>query len=224
MTTLARIYPNIAKRTVVRDIGDHVVLHRRVMKVFPHVDHGPAREALGVLWRLDADAARRPFLLVQSSTPGSWDDLPPGWATSLEAKEIDRLLDGLRTGQRCRFLLRANATRKVDTKTDDDGRHRNGQRVPLRSPERALEWLARKGQAAGFELAKETTGPPVDVRPEPPATGWRDGSVVTIEAVRFEGRLIVTDAARLAQAVRTGIGPARAYGCGLFSLAPEDRG
>ena len=223
MTTLARIHLNPASPVIVRDLGDPVALHRRTMSAFAQIERSPAREALSVLWRLDTDAARRPFLLVQSGSPGSWDDLPSGWATSVEAKEIGPLLDGLRAGQRCRFLLRANATRKVNTKTGDDGRRRNGQRVPLRSPERALEWLARKGQAAGFELAKGTTGPSVEVRPEPPATGGRGGSVVTVEAVRFEGQLIVTDAVRLAQAVRAGVGPAKAYGCGLLSLAPLSR-
>jgi len=223
MTSLARIYLDPASPTVVRDLGDPVALHRRIMSAFAQVDHGPAREALGVLWRLDTDAARRPLLLVQSCSPGSWDDLPSGWATSVEAKEIGRLLDGLRAGQRCRFLLRANATRKVNTKTGDDGRRRNGQRVPLRSPERALEWLVRKGQAAGFELVKGATASSVEVRPEPPVTGRRKGFVVTIEAVRFEGQFIVTHAVRLAQAVRTGVGPAKAYGCGLLSLIPLSR-
>lgn len=242
MTYLARIYLNMTRRTVIWDIRNHVAVHKRVMSVFPHVDSGKARESLAVLWRLDTNAEQRPFLLVQSNTPGLWDNLPAGWATSVEVKEIDRLLDGLRTGQRCRFLLRANATRKINSTTGEDGQHRNGQRVPLRSPESALEWLERKGQEAGFELVKKLsveqrgdtaatqqgsqTKPEqgvnhfVDVRLEPSTTGKRGGAFVTIEPIRFEGQLIVTDPARLAQAVRTGIGPAKAYGCGLLSLVP----
>ena len=223
MTTLTRICLDPTSRTVVRDLGNPVALHKRTMSAFAQAGPGPAREALGVLWRLDSDAARRLFLIVQSGSPGSWDRLPAHWATSVEAKEIGPVLDGLYAGQLCRFLLRANVTRKINTKTGDDGRRRNGQRVPLRSPEHALGWLAHKGQAAGFDLVKGATGLSVEVRPEPPATGWRAGSVVTVEAVRFEGQLVVTDAVRLAQAVRTGVGPAKAYGCGLLSLAPLSR-
>jgi CRISPR system Cascade subunit CasE len=36
--------------------------------------------------------------------------------------------------------------------------------------------------------------------------------------VRFDGVLRVTDAARLVEAVRSGIGPAKAFGFGLLSL------
>jgi len=38
--------------------------------------------------------------------------------------------------------------------------------------------------------------------------------------VQFNGRLQITDAARFITAVQTGIGPAKAFGCGLLSLAP----
>ena len=38
--------------------------------------------------------------------------------------------------------------------------------------------------------------------------------------VRFDGTLQVTDARALARAVRDGIGPAKAFGFGLLSLAP----
>ena len=43
---------------------------------------------------------------------------------------------------------------------------------------------------------------------------------MTIEAVRFEGTLIVNDPTVLVSAVRSGIGPGKAFGCGLLSLAP----
>jgi len=42
----------------------------------------------------------------------------------------------------------------------------------------------------------------------------------TLHVVTFEGRLEVSDAERLTATLLAGIGPAKAYGCGLLTLAP----
>ena len=48
----------------------------------------------------------------------------------------------------------------------------------------------------------------------------QNGRIVTIRAVVFEGILKVTDAELFRSALASGIGPAKAYGCGLLTLAP----
>jgi len=222
VTVLTRIKLEPQSQWTYWCLRNPVAIHRRVMRAFPEIDQSSPRQALQVLWRLDAEtgADRRPSLLVQSRDPGSWETPDNRWATSIETKEIDAVLDKLRDGQRCRFLLRANATRKIATKASQDGRHHNGQRVPIRSVEGALEWLKRKGQSAGFELAEEDGVPLVRVDSEPKQTGKRDGAIVTVEATRFEGELVVTDVGKLIESIRSGIGPAKAYGCGLLSVVP----
>ncbi|NUQ01432.1 MAG: type I-E CRISPR-associated protein Cas6/Cse3/CasE, partial [Armatimonadetes bacterium] len=49
-----------------------------------------------------------------------------------------------------------------------------------------------------------------------------DGSSARLfhRLVDFEGLLIVTDPPRFCEALRRGIGPAKAFGCGLLSVAP----
>lgn len=47
----------------------------------------------------------------------------------------------------------------------------------------------------------------------------RQAAKITVEAVRFDGHLVVTDPVAFAEAVTAGIGRAKAYGCGLLSLA-----
>lgn len=42
---------------------------------------------------------------------------------------------------------------------------------------------------------------------------------VTIDRVVFEGRLVVENADALRRAMTSGIGPGKAYGCGLLTLA-----
>ncbi|MGK5530155.1 type I-E CRISPR-associated protein Cas6/Cse3/CasE [Streptomyces sp. URMC 129] len=43
---------------------------------------------------------------------------------------------------------------------------------------------------------------------------------VVLQTVTFEGRLRIVDVARFRQALLGGIGPGKAYGCGLLTLAP----
>jgi CRISPR system Cascade subunit CasE len=131
------------------------------------------------------------------------------------------------------FRLRANPTKKIDTKSGPDGERRNGRRVELRKEEDQLQWLHRKGSQHGFTLLTTTVNPGVpDVRAAATGkvTGARrsrgsgDEPVVernlTFGSVLFEGRLRVVDAAALRAALVQGIGSGKAYGFGLLSVAP----
>ncbi len=220
MTELARLSVNPTSRSALRDLADPVALHRRVMAAFPPLDTTDPRAVLGVLWRLDTGFARDPILLVQSHEPGDWTSLPDGWFLEANSKRIDAALDSLDRSRRLRFLLRANASRKIKTMSTGDGTRRNGQRVPLRSEASALAWLEGRAASAGFVLAAGPSGVAVRVQTEGAAMGRRGDRVVTVQATRFEGLLEVTDPELLARAVRSGIGPAKAFGCGLLSLAP----
>lgn len=223
MTILTRIRLDHTSRDVMRMVSDPVELHRKVMTGFDQVSGASARDALGVLWRYEFDSARRPTLTVQSNGEGVWASFA-SWAKSIDSKDIDPMLAALQPGQTLRFLLRANATRKINTKTNVVGVRRNGQRVPLRSQEKALEWLIRHGEAAGYTLVDGPGAPAVDIRSEAPGRGRRGVSAVTIEATRYEGLFTVNDPEKLATTVRSGIGPAKAFGCGLLSLAPGASG
>jgi len=223
MTTLTRLRLNPTSRSLLRELADPVALHRRIMATFDHVDGADARAQLGILWRLDTEGRHSPVLLVQSHQGSAWDRLPEGWAQQVDTKDIDPALDAISSGQALRFKLRANATRKIDTKTGQDGIRRNGQRVPLRSAEAAVSWLRRHGESSGFRLVDGTGGPVVDVRPEAPTSGRRKNGTVTVEPVRFEGLLLVENPGALVSAIRSGIGPGKAFGCGLLSLAALPR-
>jgi CRISPR system Cascade subunit CasE len=48
----------------------------------------------------------------------------------------------------------------------------------------------------------------------------RRGKPVTLVTVTFDGRLEITDPEALRRTLTQGIGRARAYGCGLLTLAP----
>jgi CRISPR system Cascade subunit CasE len=48
----------------------------------------------------------------------------------------------------------------------------------------------------------------------------QDRGGIVVEPVRYDGHLIITDPDAFTTAILNGIGRAKAYGCGLLSLAP----
>ncbi|MFN5676629.1 MAG: type I-E CRISPR-associated protein Cas6/Cse3/CasE, partial [Roseiflexaceae bacterium] len=90
-----------------------------------------------------------------------------------------------------------------------------------------MEWLVRKGEQAGFELMRDpfaVDGYAVTVVDERQEHGQRrNGNSIdklTHAAVRYDGVLTVTDTIKFQDALRNGIGPAKAYGFGLMSVTP----
>ncbi len=91
------------------------------------------------------------------------------------------------------------------------------------------EWLERMGAKRGFCLLDEPGAPlfmeavSVHVRhPDQDRGGPKQDKPMdrSFNAGLFEGSLICTDADQLTDAIVTGIGPAKAYGFGLLSVAP----
>jgi CRISPR system Cascade subunit CasE len=106
----------------------------------------------------------------------------------------------------------------------EDGRQ-IGKRVELRREEDRLAWLARRGREYdGFALTTvrlDPAGREVDAaRADPAGRLLSRSRQLTFGTALFEGALVVTDAERFRAAFEGGIGPGKAFGCGLLSLAP----
>ena len=81
----------------------------------------------------------------------------------------------------------------------------------------SASWLVRKSETAGFRpLAFDVLSRGLFKSRRNPS---KDRSTQTHVCVDFEGLLQVTDPAAFAEAWRAGIGPAKAFGFGLLSLA-----
>lgn len=147
-------------------------------------------------------------VLLQSS------DTPVASDNAVNVRATKAFAPVLKEGQRLRFHLTANP---VKTIKDNSGRkNRRGDpkscRVPLIRADHQEEWLRRKLEgAAKLQAVEISTRQPLYFR--------RKGEVGKIVPVRFEGTLIVQSPERLLELVRQGIGPAKAFGCGLLSLA-----
>lgn len=230
---LSRLILNPRNRGVQRDLSDCHALHRTIMSAFPQAPpQTDARASFGVLHRLEP-AEGKVTLLVQSSLAPDWSRLRPGYLMETgegvenpACKPLDKFRESLTAGMELRFRLRANPTRKIDTKSGPNGEKNNGQRVPLNGEEAQLGWLRRKAVDAGFALLSVQAKPSladVATMPEAGSTGRRQESAISISSVLFEGKLKVTDIQKFRQALSEGIGPGKAFGCGLLSVAPFAR-
>ena len=158
---LSRLMLNFRNPQVARDLHDICHMHRTVMSVFSDVEvPREARSAVSALYRVELDRrAGSGFVIIQSSVRPDWSGLPGGYALSEAASDredsstrsMDKALSRLREGQVLRFRLRANASRKVDTKSGPDGRRHNGRRVPC-------AWMPREWSGSGERRTSRDSG------------------------------------------------------------------
>lgn len=220
--TLMRLNPH--STAVQRDLRDIHALHRTIMRAFPSVvdPDQEARACWGVLHRLEVDnRTGRILLYVQSRIAPNWSFLPDNYLAAdgmpnPAVKSVAEAYAAIREGRILRFRLRANPTRKIDTKSGPNGERCNGRRVPLAGLDRQVQWLANKGKQHGFELLQVTVVAAGAAELVHSHTTRR-----TFQGVLFEGRLRVADAERFRAALASGIGPGKAYGFGLLSIAPD---
>lgn len=218
MTILSRLELAPRHLGVARDVGDVTEMHRTIMRAFPASEDRTPRAAFGVLFRADP---KRRVVLVQSQVVPDWSLLPDGYLVGAETKEIDEALAAISAGRELRFLLVANPSRKVAAAREGSA-PRNSRRVELTSDDARHRWLVERGKRDGFGLSG--SGPHDGVRIDP-VSGPRSAARsrrgrITVKAVRFEGRLVVVERERFVAAIAKGVGPAKAYGCGLLSVAP----
>ena len=228
---LSRLLLNLRNRFVRRDLADAHEMHRTIMSAFPQADDPKrARAEQGVLYRVESsNRSALTTLLVQSLIESDWSGLSEGYlledgSDNPATKSIANYYDALQDRQFLRFRLRANPTRKIDTKSGPGGQRRNGRRVEIRDELLQLEWLSRKGEQFGFKLVSALDTPgifKVSVSSRSKEFAKQDAAArrVTTASVLFDGLLQIVDIERFLDALRRGIGPAKAYGCGMLSIA-----
>ena len=216
---LSRLILNPRNRSAQRDLANCQSMHQTVMSAFPPLDGQAARAQLGVLFRVDHEAGTgRTVVLVQSKTEPDWSRLPEGYTLGAPVgKSVGMQYGQIREGRILRFRLLGNPTRKIDTKSGPNGEKRNGHRVELFREADQLAWLERKALDAGFQ--------PVEVQivgkgSALEAKGRHPAGDLVLKGVVFEGRLQVRDQARFIETLERGVGPGKAYGFGLLSIAP----
>lgn len=228
---LSRLSLNVRSARARLDLARPHEMHKTVWNCHPTLRRDPATgEFLDrLLFRVDAGGGP-PTLLVQSGVEPDWTRLPGDYLRDAPAcKPLDVTFTA---GQRLRFRLRANTTKRVAAGNPRLGGTMVGKRVSLNTEADQIRWLLRKGEAGGFTIpggwvsatrpeTGETVELPnfrVDAVPEGRVHGLK-GTAGVLAAVRFEGVLVVTDPDRFRQTLYRGVGSAKGFGFGLLSVA-----
>lgn len=188
-------------REAIRALADVYRLHQLVMKGFAAYSNTDR-----VLYRAEPEERNGLVtVLVQSPQTPDWScfvDENRGVVTA-KVKEFTTVF---KAGDTYKFRLRANP---VVT--------RDGKRHGLIRDESLLEWLGKKEQKVGARFCS------MSVVDEGYVTGSKGNQEkqhrMSLKVARFEGALEVVDTAVFGETFSSGIGPAKAFGCGLLSLA-----
>ncbi|MFE2865721.1 type I-E CRISPR-associated protein Cas6/Cse3/CasE [Embleya sp. NPDC059259] len=232
---LTRFRVNTARTGARRLLSSPQVLHAAVMSSFADIlpsTSGTPR----VLWRIDHNAKAEVLLYIVGPTrpdlthlveQAGWPTLSPGWDTY----DYSAFLDRLSPGGIWAFRLTANPVHNI-RRTDGEPTKRTAHRTPRHQ----MGWLLQRQEASGFRvltkpaerrLASEGDEFELTVGNgrglsfgKSGAAGGRGGARVTLTTATFDGRLEVVDADTLRRTLVAGLGKAKAYGCGLMTLAP----
>lgn len=229
---LTRFRMNPQKRGSLRLSSSPQRMHATVLSAFPP-DRARGTEGR-VLWRLDTPSRHEWTLYVVSPARPSMEQLQEdcGWSQepSWETAEYGPFLDRLREGQTWAFRLVANPVRAEPGERGSRGRLR-----PHVTATQQQAWLVERAERLGFRIPEAVVDTPggngAGVEHVPGVEVTRRGrdsfgkggpdrrSTATITRAQFDGVLEVTDRELLRTSLTHGVGRAKAYGCGLMTLA-----
>lgn len=199
----------------------------RSLLASPHRVHGavnacfPPSEREGrILWRLDDTERGLLLYLLSPSAPDAREFVEAyGWDVegACQTRDYEPVLRAVQDDASFSFRLRANPTHSV--RTDGSPDDSPTKRLGHVTADQQRRWLAGRAAAWGISVGAEDQ-PTADVIERKVWQFNRSGKRVTISTATFEGQLTVTDAAVFRERLVAGFGPAKAYGCGLLTLAP----
>lgn len=224
---LSRIEINQQRRETIKAMSSPQIMHGAVAACFP----ASKNEDMRSLWRVDR-LNNSCYILLQSLFKPDCTHIVEqfGWPATdqtWETKEYGDFLSRLENGQTWHFRLTANPTHSVC----DGDKGKRGKVFAHVSVGQQKKWLLDKAGKCGFELVKSEFNFSEDC-PEENKYEFnivqreirkfkRDEKQkpVIIAYATFEGLLKIKDIELLRNTLVSGVGRAKAYGCGLLTLA-----
>jgi CRISPR system Cascade subunit CasE len=195
---------NPCNKHTIRIFDDVYKQHKFIMLGFRNFRPNELGRAL---YRIETTENGRLSAIVQSIVPPTYPgDFPhKGVIAATKTKEVlfaGKTEPEFKDGTSYYFRLRANT---VVT--------REGKRIGLIHEEALREWFEIRTQEIGVSLQG------YDVIDEGYIRGDKDGRSIMFKIARYEGILLVKYGEKFSKAFIGGFGHAKAFGCGLISLA-----
>lgn len=176
--------------------------HRALWQLFPGIEHGNSAPFLFHMETINLSSGAK--VLMQSNK----EPLEDAANARILAKKP--LSFSLHVNQTLRFKLQANPTKLIVDRVNRPGKRNRGKcRVPLIHEDEQIYWLQRKLEPAARVLE-------VVARKQQPIYFRRGRQVGKINPVSYEGIFQIQQPAEMLDLMRKGIGPAKAFGCGLL--------
>ena len=184
---------------------DSRALHRLVMSGFPDLETPRPRRALHVLFHTESPLPGSLVITVRADVAPHWTDLPLG----IEASDARAETPAIATGQQIHIVADLNPTWRPSVPQADRARRVN--RRPLTDPAALRAWWDRQGDHHGFAVQNAQFT----------SLGRRRGEGgVDIAVMQVISTITITDATQFTAAYQDGIGPAKAFGCGMIRILP----
>ena len=171
-------------------------VHRHLWQLFP----GLSEDKRSFLYRVSYGKDNEPLRILMQSfyEPFATENIKG--CVILRKKAFNPML---REKDGFRFILCANPTKRLAKERC---------RVPLIDEDQLIEWLQKK-----FENAANIEH--VEIMGKRNLYFRKDGKAGKIVTITFRGLINVNDSKLMRSILENGFGPAKAFGCGLLSLA-----
>lgn len=231
---LTRFRINTARRHARLLLGSPRRLHGAVNMSFPQGPPQSNGAGPRPLWRVDRNSPSETLLYLASPVRPDLTHLveQAGWPASdaqgWQTFEYEGFLDALAADDVFSFRLTANPVHHIRRKEEEPTK-----RTAHRTSSHQIRWLIQKQKDSGFVVLEKPTERRLlpegdeyqltvrDLRDLRFTKAGEDRRhKVSLTSVTYDGRLRVTDPAALRRTLTFGLGKAKAYGCGLMTLAP----
>ena len=214
---LSRIALNTQRKSTMLALASPQNIHAAVESSFPPAPENAERN----LWRIDM-LNNAVYLIVLSNRKPDFSHIVEqfGWPKAeqnWETKDYTSLLERIIPGQRWQFRLRANPVHSVSQTCDIQTRDsaKRGKIYAHITAQQQEQWLLDRAEKHGFSLQEGS----FCVTQREIRKFQRNRKQVTLSIATFEGVLKVEDVMLFLRALTNGIGRAKAYGCGLLTIA-----
>lgn len=210
---ISRVEIDRNNRQKTKDLIHLGAYHSWVEDSFDEIGESRSRK----LWRIDAIGGKEYLLIVSEKKPNQGKLEKYGIPNSAQIKDYQTFLDTLEEGRSYIFRAGLNPCKAISQGGSSSGKR--GRVVPCLAGEDQINYLLERAEKNGFSIESENGVKIVERKGDILMKKGEKRSIRLIRAT-YEGILTITDLDKFKNLLKNGLGRKKAYGFGLFTIAP----